>query len=354
MKILVTGNEGYVGPLVGRHLKRRIPDTHLVGYDTSYFALSTTNAPIIPERVYNQQFYGDIRDFEYDLLRGVDVVVHLAAISNDPMGNKYESATTHVNTASSIRLAEMSSAAGVKHFVFASSCSVYGLADGPARKETDALNPQTTYAKSKIDVENSLKQIHLGKMKTSVLRFATACGMSDRLRLDLVLNDFVACAMASRKISVLSDGTPWRPLIDVRDMARAIEWAVTRENENGGQHVTVNVGSNERNYQVSELALAVTRAIPGSTVEINQNALPDTRSYKVDFELFRRLAPGHQPIITLMDSINGMRDGLTEMGFSDPKFRCSAYMRLRMLELHIEAGRLNSNLMWNQNFLNRE
>jgi len=183
-------------------------------------------------------------------------------------------------------------------------------------------------------------------MTVTCLRFATACGMSARLRLDLVLNDFVACALANRKITVLSDGSPWRPLINVRDMARAIEWAATRKTNNGGAYLVVNAGSNEWNYQVKDLANAVAAAVPGTDVSINTDAPPDKRSYRVDFSLYRSLAPGFVPQVTLAQSIEALRDGLTKMGFADTDFRNSQNMRLKVLEAHITAGRLNPDLRW--------
>jgi nucleoside-diphosphate-sugar epimerase len=170
--------------------------------------------------------------------------------------------------------------------------------------------------------------------------------MSDRLRLDLVLNDFVACALTSGEITVLSDGTPWRPLIDVEDMARAISWAIRRRRENGGDFLAVNAGRDESNYQVRDLAEAVARHVPGATVSINTNAPPDKRSYRVDFALFRSLAPDSIPQVTLDQSIERLRDGLTGMGFKDKDFRSSPYMRLKTLESHMAAGRLGSDLRW--------
>ena len=354
MKVLITGNQGYIGPVLGRHLRRTIPDVHLIGYDTGYFALSTTNAPVWPERVFDEQINGDVRDITAGLLQGVDAVVQLAAISNDPMGATYAEVTDQVNRGSAVRVAELAAAAGVRRFVFASSCSVYGFAPGGARTERDPLNPQTAYARSKIDTERRLAEMDLGGMTTTCLRFATACGMSDRLRLDLVLNDFVACAITTQTITVLSDGTPWRPLIDVRDMARAVEWALTRSPETGGKLLSINAGSDTWNYQVRDLANAVAAAVPGTTVSVNQQAQPDTRSYKVDFALFRELAPEHQPQITLARSIEMLRDGLTAMGFKDAEFRASPFMRLKMLEAHRNAGRLGADLRWTQNFLDRE
>ena len=346
MNILVTGNQGYIGPVLGRHLRRAFPQARLIGFDTGYFALSLTNAAVSPDRVYDAQLSGDVREIDASALQGVDAVVQLAAISNDPMGASYEAVTDAVNRAASVRLAGLAAKAGVKHFVFASSCSVYGFAPGAARTESDPLNPQTAYARSKIETERALAEMDLGAMTTTCLRFATACGMSDRLRLDLVLNDFVASAVAARKITVLSDGSPWRPLIDVRDMARAIEWAVTRDPNNGGRRLSVNVGADGWNYQVRDLAAAVAASVPGTEVSINQAAQPDTRSYKVDFALYRALAPAHQPTMTLESSIALLRQGLTEMGFADAEFRASPYMRLKMLEAHRKAGRLDADLRW--------
>jgi nucleoside-diphosphate-sugar epimerase len=346
MKVLVTGNQGYVGPVLGRHLRRVFPDAELVGFDTGYFALCTTNASVSPERVYDAQRHGDARDIDASALAGVDAVVALAAISNDPMGAAYEAVTDAVNCGAVVRLAELAAAARVKHFVFASSCSVYGFAPGAARRESDPLNPQTAYARSKIETERALAAMDLRGMTTTCLRFATACGMSERLRLDLVLNDFVASAVASRKITVLSDGSPWRPLIDVADMARAVEWAITRPAETGGPLLKVNVGADAWNYQVRELAHAVAEAVPGCEVGINPDALPDTRSYKVDFSLYRELAPAHQPEMTLERSIARLRAGLEGMGFADAEFRASPYMRLKMLAAHRSAGRLDGDLRW--------
>jgi nucleoside-diphosphate-sugar epimerase len=346
MKILITGNLGYVGPVVARHLRRAHPEARLLGYDSAFFAVSLSGALVLPERTLDEQHYGDVRDIPSALLDGVDAVVHLAAVSNDPMGNKFEKVTEDVNYRASVDIGRKAEKAGVSHFVFASSCSVYGFAPGAARKETDPLNPQTAYARSKVNTEKGLADIADSRMIVTCLRFATACGMSDRLRLDLVLNDFVACALAMGEISVLSDGSPWRPLIDVRDMARAIDWGVTRGAGEGGRFLAVNVGSDDRNYQVKDLANAVSEAVPGTAVSINKAALPDTRSYKVDFSLFASLARQHQPQVTLRRSIDMLNEGLRGMGFADPDFRNSSYIRLKVLEAHIAAGRLTPDLRW--------
>jgi nucleoside-diphosphate-sugar epimerase len=335
---------GYVGPEVAKYLRMRRPQAVLHGLDNAYFAHCLTGASVLPERYLDEQFYGDVRDLRLDL-KGYDAVIQLAAISNDPMGNQFETVTFDINQKTTTSIAEAAADAGVKNFVFASSCSVYGVAEGPPRKETDPLNPITAYAKSKIGAERELSAIDTD-MVITCLRFATACGMSDRLRLDLVLNDFVACALSRGQISVLSDGTPWRPLIDVADMARAIDWAIDRQPGTVGRYLAVNAGSDDRNYQVKDLANAVARSVPGTDVSINTSAPADSRSYKVDFGLYRSLAPDHQPVVSLDRSIQNLISGLKKMKFNDAEFRSSNLMRLRVLQDHIDHRRLSKALQW--------
>lgn len=347
MKVFVTGNMGYVGSVLNRVLVSTFPKIKIIGYDAGFFSHSLTGADFIPEQGISLQYFGDVRDIQPGMLNGVDAVVHLAGVSNDPIGHEFEDVTEDINRRTSVRLAEMASSAGVKNFVFASSCSMYGQAEGGARKETDPTNPLTAYARSKIGTEDDLKTIDLGDMVFTSLRFATACGWSNRLRLDLVLNDFVAGAITSGEITVLSDGSPWRPLIDVEDMSRAIAWAISRDIRNGGQFLAVNAGSNKCNYQVKDLANAVSSLIPNTKISINKNALPDKRSYSVDFSLYESLAPDFQPIVSLEESICRLRDGLKKMNFVDKDFRQSPFMRLNTLRKHKDEGRLGKDLRWN-------
>ena len=345
MKILVLGNLGYVGPAVVRELALRHPGAVIHGFDNAYFGHCLTGAVASPERYLDRQFYGDVRTIPASMLEGYTAVVELAAVSNDPMGNRFAAVTEAINQKATVSIAQRAAQAGVRNFVFASSCSVYGVAHGAPRCETDPVAPMTAYAKSKIGAEEEMANIE-GDMVITCLRFATACGMSDRLRLDLVLNDFVACALSEGRITVLSDGSPWRPLIDVADMARAIDWAVQRPASNGGRFLRVNTGSDERNHQVRDLAAAVAEAVPGTSVSINTDAPVDSRSYKVDFSLFAKLAPDHQPLMTLSDSIGQLIEGLQRMKFNDADFRASPLMRLHVLQGHIAQGRLSEDLTW--------
>src|SRR5450432_1165417 len=213
MKILINGNLGYIGPVLARHFRLTEPSATIAGFDSGFFAGCLVDPQRLPETLLDAQRFGDMRSPPVGLYQGSDVVVQLAAISNDPMGNKFERVTTEVNTEAVVRAAREAKAAGVSHFVFASSCSVYGAAGDEAKTEDSPLNPLTAYARSKIAAEEALAPLASPDFIITCLRFATACGVSPRLRLDLVLNDFVAAALATGRITILSDGTPWRPLI---------------------------------------------------------------------------------------------------------------------------------------------
>lgn len=346
MKILITGNMGYVGPSVASRLRAAFPGATLIGYDTAYYASCLTNADSLPERKLDVQLFGDVRNLGPGVLAGVDAVVHLAAISNDPMGHLFEEVTMEINYESTVRIAKMAKEAGARTFIFASSCSMYGASDGSAKTESSELNPLTAYARSKVLSEKGLMALADTGFMVTCLRFATACGMSERLRLDLVLNDFVAGAVASGKIEILSDGTPWRPLIHIKDMARAIEWAITRQATDGGEFLAVNAGSNEWNYNVLELAESVASVLPGTEILLNEYAPPDKRSYRVNFSLFESLAPHYQPLYTLKQTIRELYAGLVAMDFKNTVFRDSPYMRLKVLTRLREIRYLNSRLEW--------
>ncbi len=344
MKILITGNLGYVGPGVVKEFRQFLPGAQLIGYDIGYFAKQVTSNAISPDSFLDAQYYGDVRRFSEHLLEGVDAVISLAAISNDPIGNQFEEPTMDINYKANIAIAEMAKKQGVKKFIFASSCSVYGSAEDAPRTENSVLNPLTAYAKSKIYSEEALEKLADQDFQVTCLRFATACGMSDRLRLDLVLNDFVAGALTSNKITILSDGTPWRPLINVLDMARAFRWGVERDRSDGGNFVTLNTGSNNWNYQIKDLALETQKLLPGVEVSINQNAEPDKRSYRVNFDLYEQLAPDHQPLYDLKDTVKGLIDGLRRIKFNDPDYHQSDLIRLNVVRGLVNNQELDNQL----------
>jgi len=346
MKILVTGNTGYIGPVLGEKLKQKYNDLKLIGFDTGFFAHCLTGVNVSPELNYDVQYYGDIRKLDKNVFHGVDIVIHLAAISNDPMGNNFASVTEEINSKASENVAKIAKRAGVRKFIFASSCSMYGTADSEAKKESDSLNPLTAYAKSKVYMEQVIEKLSDNKFQGTCLRYSTACGMTPRLRLDLVLNDFVASALTTGRIEILSDGTPWRPLIDVQDMVRAIQWAVERDDDQGGNFVAVNVGRNEWNYQVVDVANRVSQRIPNTKIDINTEAAPDKRSYRVDFSLYESLAPNYLPQVDLDQSIDELAEGLKRMNFKDQNFRVSEMMRLKVLQNLQDKRLLDKNLYW--------
>lgn len=344
MKILITGNLGYIGPVLTRRLRASRINARISGVDLGFFADRLSSSGPLPEVALDAQIFGDVRDFDPAMLNDVDTVVHLAALSNDPIGKAFEALTEEINQNASLRVARMARDAGVRSFVFASSCSVYGAGSDRPRRETDPVTPLTAYARSKVGSERQLASLADPDFRITVLRFGTACGMSERLRLDLVLNDFVAAALTKGRIEVLSDGTPWRPLIHVEDMARAIDWALDRES--GNDFEIINTGSDVWNYRIRELADAAAGAVGGVEVSVNPAAAPDKRSYRVDFSHFRELAPEHQPQWTLQRAIDDLKNGLEAIGFHDSAFRQGSHMRLKTLTRLREEGWLDGNLCW--------
>lgn len=347
MHILVTGNMGYIGPELLVHFQKTRPDAALVGVDSAWFAHCLTDAKVLPERLLVKQWFGDLRTLDLDkLCQGIDAVVHLAAVSNDPIGNRFGGVTEDINRGCTTRLAQAAKRAGVKRFVFASSCSMYGAGGDEARTEESPLTPLTAYAKAKVGAEGDLHALADENFVVTSLRFATACGMSRRLRLDLVLNDFCASAVATGEIVILSDGAPWRPLIHVDDMCRAIDWAAERKADNGGAFCAVNTGSDVWNYQMKDLAFAARDVIGGVNVAIATDAQPDKRSYRVSFAKFAKLAPEHQPLVSIEKAVEGLTVGLKNMAFADPNFRKTEFMRLKVLTNHIDEGRIGEDLFW--------
>ncbi len=346
MKILITGNMGYIGPSVVKQLRAAYPDAFLVGLDMGYFAHCLTDAEVLPETRVDMQYFADVRRLPEGLLDGVEAVAHLAAISNDPIGNVYEEVTLDVNHRASMELARQAKAAGVRSFAYASSCSTYGSAGDEARTEKSQVSPLTAYANSKVMTERDLAHLADINFKVTCLRFGTACGMSERLRLDLVVNDFVAAAVVSNQLTILSDGTAWRPLIHVKDYARAFDWAISRDRNDGGEYAVVNIGSEELNYRVNDMVGAIIQVMPGVEVIRKKGAQADKRSYRVNFDLFTKLAPDHQPTMDVSETVHELKNGLEAMNFTDKDFRNSQFIRLRVLSALREKGLLTSKLTW--------
>ena len=351
MNYLITGNLGYIGPVLCKFIKFHNPNAKIIGYDNGYFLNCPIAAEVLSEKPYiDVQVYGDVRD-KNKLLKYIaeaDFIIHLAAISNDPMGSEFEMVTKKINQESSLFIAKEAIKSKTNSFIFASSCSVYGAGSDTPRVEEDLVNPLTIYAKSKIGTENNLLRIDdYGETKITCLRFATACGYSPNLRLDLVLNDFVATALNSSEIEILSDGSPWRPLIDVEDMARAIYWSCHRSS--GEQMEILNIGSSSWNYQIKELAYAVKNILDKNIeLKINHNAPSDKRSYKVCFDKFHRLAPEQfTPKITLQESVSRMIKALKPFSSRLARSERDHFIRLNILKSLKKNKLIDDNLDWN-------
>jgi len=344
MRILITGNLGYIGPVLSKFIKENFNNSKIVGYDTGYFK---SNKMVKNFKNYiDKQIIGDIRNFKIEYLNKIDAVIHLCAISNDPIGNKFEEVTHQVNYQASKKLLNMVIRSDIEHFSFASSCSVYGRGGKLIKNENDKIKPLTAYAKSKIDFEKLIKKI---SKKTNAryftsLRFPTACGMSPMLRLDLVLNDFVCSAINEKKIVLLSDGKAWRPLIDVKDMSRAMLWSILRKGE---KNLSINTGSNKNNFLIKELAEKVQKLLPGKIdLEINEKNKSDKRSYKVDFSKFNKISGDFKSTIPIEKTILELYSNIKKSKRNFSNFRQSTFMRLVSLEKLILKNKINKNLIW--------
>lgn len=339
MRVLLTGHLGFIGAVMGPMLSRAGHD--VVGVDTGYFADCTFG-----ERDGGfAERRADIRDLQADDLEGFDAVVHLAALSNDPVGDLEPQQTYDINHHASVRLAEAAKAAGVRRFLYASSCSVYGKAgtDAPL-DETAPFAPASPYAESKVAVEADVAPLADEAFCPVFLRNATAYGWSPQLRTDIVLNDLVASAVLTGEVLVKSDGTPWRPIVHVEDICRAFLAALEAPAEAVcGQ--ALNVGRDEENYQVADIAALVADAVPDATVVITGEAGPDPRSYRVDFGKIGEVLPSFQPVWTAADGARQLVKEYRRVGL-DQRTYAERSKRLPVLKAHLAAGRLDGSLRW--------
>lgn len=310
MKVMITGAHGYIGPHLIHHCLEKGWD--VVGVDLNLFYPTDSFMPI--EAINNSRYSfleKDIRTLDASDLKGIDAICHLAAISNDPMGNLDPDLTYSINWKGSVRLAKEAKEAGVKRFVFSSSCSLYGVADtSKAVTETNDLSPVTAYAISKARTEEEILPLADDHFAVLSLRNATAYGYSPMLRLDLVANQFLAGAFIEREIRILSDGSPWRPLVHCEDIARAFVAGLDApvDSING---VAVNIGNNSENYQVKDIAKIVADIVPNCDLVITGEHGADTRSYRVSFDYLETVLPNFK---TKWNLETGMKDLLTHLG----------------------------------------
>jgi nucleoside-diphosphate-sugar epimerase len=347
MHILLTGHEGYLGQVMAPVLSTA--GHEVVGLDAGFFRRARFGEPPGAEGEAERGSPGhprvDVRDVESTLLRGFDAVIHLAALSNDPLGDLDPALTRTINEDASIRLARMARAAGVPRFLFSSSCSLYGVA-GEARVDEEApFNPITPYGHSKIRAEGAIGRLADEGFSPTFLRNATAYGASPALRLDVVVNNLVALGFATGEIVLESDGSPWRPLVHAEDIARAF-LAVLEAPREVVHARAFNVGRTGHDYRVSDLAEMVAAALPGTRVRIGDGARPDPRSYRVDCSRIAESVPSYRPRWTVEEGIRELVDAFGREGLRPEDVRGGRYVRLREIRRLVEAGRLGPDLRW--------
>jgi nucleoside-diphosphate-sugar epimerase len=313
---------------------------HVTGLDTCLYE----GADFGPDVPAVRSIRKDIRDVEAADLRGFDAVIHLAALSNDPLGCLDESCTYDINHLGSVSLARVAKAAGVPRYLFASSCSLYGAGRGDdLLDETAAFSPITAYGRSKVLVEQDVAKLADASFSPVYLRNATAYGASPRLRADIVVNNFTGVAFTTGEVVIQSDGTPWRPLVHIRDISRAF-LAVLEAPREAIHNQAFNVGSSEENYQIRDVASIVEDVVPGCTVKYLEGGGPDPRCYRVSCEKLMKHLPGFRTEWTVRKGVEELYSQFAQYGLTAEQF--NSFTRLKLIQGHLTSGRLDPTLRW--------
>jgi nucleoside-diphosphate-sugar epimerase len=342
MKILVTGTEGYIGARLAPWLQAK--GHNVVGLDTGFYRdgclyLDPLGLPVAPETVYKDLRTVTAADFE-----GFDAVVHLAELSNDPLGQNRPEITFKINHEGSVRIANAARAAGVRRFVYASSCSVYGVGAGEVLDETAPTNPQTAYAQCKVLVERDLAPMADDKFSVVFLRNATAYGPSPRMRFDIVLNDLCALAWTTKRIAMVSDGSPWRPIVHIEDICEAMRCAVEAPAAAINGEI-FNVGQSTENYRIREIAQIVAQAFTGCEVSAGPPS-KDNRSYRVSFDKIATKLPAYKARWSAHQGAEELRKLFERIEFAQETYEFRAFTRLKQLKYLQRTGQIDEDLFW--------
>ena len=342
MRVLLTGSHGYIGSVLAPMLMAR--GNEIVGLDTGFF----DNCTFGPPAAEIPLLAADVRDVQRSDLVGFDAVCHLAALSNDPLGNLDRELTLEINHEASVRLARLAKEAGVERCVLSSSCSSYGASGDELLTEEAACCPVTPYGESKVYTDRDVALLADDRFSPSYLRNATAYGLSPRLRLDLVINDFVAAATVSGRILIKSDGSPWRPIVHVEDICRAF-LAVLETPRKAIHDQAFNVGRTDENYRVSELAEIVRQTVPGCRIEYAAGGGPDKRCYRVDCSKIARRVPGFRPRWDVRRGVQQLYKACRSSDLTADDLGGQRYFRLQTLRGLLDGGLLDSALRWRLN-----
>ncbi len=335
----MTGHNGYIGSVMAPYLVSR--GFEVSGLDTGYFSECT----LVPDAGSIPAVKKDLRDLAPEDLKGFDAVVHLGALSNDPIGNLNDSWTEEINYQASVKLAELAKAAGVERFLFSSSCIMYGSADTLIVTEDSPLDPKTEYARSKVKAERALNALAGDTFSPIFIRNGTIYGVSPRMRFDTVLNDLVGSATTTGKVVVHSDGKPWRPVMHVQDVARYFEAFLTAPREKI-HNQAFNAGANELNHQIIELAEIAVKTVPGGKLEMVPKPGADQRTYKADFGKFARTFPDFKFKWNAVSGAAELHDAFKQVGLTYADYTDKKFTRLKWLRHLMDGGQLDNNLRW--------